>query len=88
MQSKFDYLISMMMNANIIAKEGPNYSLNPGAASINADMGAFDKQEAFDFQERATETIEKGTDREKLRTPAPLKSLAERVEEAKLAESL
>ena len=54
MQTKFDYLISMMMNANIISKEGNNYAMNPmGAAGMHAinadDPAAFNRVEAFEF---------------------------------------
>ena len=85
MQTKFDYLISMMMKSNVIAKEGSGYALNPSGAqmqpSINADDMAVNQNEAFEFQERAKEAMEKGTDREKLRKPPPVKPISVRIRE-------
>ena len=84
-QTKFDYLLSLMMRSKLLKKEGGQFSLGPGGAvqpSINEESVQQEKQTLHEFESDAKERIEKGTDRASLRKPAPKEPLIKRLQQA------
>ncbi len=71
-QTKFDYLLAMLLNNNVICID-PNGNVimaagGTGSTSINADENTLSEREKVEaYLTYAKKTMEKGTDRAKMR---------------------